>query len=204
MPRRRAPVNDWHLWQDVAKSVEPLRRRQTRPGRRVVTGPEGEAPQQPAPATTAAEPIAPAPLPRKRVTVRPEPDTAPPGHRFVAQPLPATIDTRTQRRIGRGRDPIDSTLDLHGMRQHEAHPALIRFIKAAVARGDRTVLIITGKGVKRTGFAQFEQTGILRHLVPAWLADPGLKPFVAGIGTSAQSHGGTGAIYVRLKRAGRR
>ncbi|WP_035871943.1 Smr/MutS family protein [Cucumibacter marinus] len=203
MPRRRAPVSDWHLWQDVTKSVEPLRRRPARPGRRVATGPEAEA--QPDTARTAAiEPAAPPPLPRKRVTVRPDPDTPPPGHRFVAQPLPATIDTRTQRRIGRGRDPIDSTLDLHGMRQHEAHPVLIRFIKAAVARGDRTVLIITGKGVKRTGFAQFEQIGILRHLVPAWLADPGLKPFVAGIGTSAQSHGGTGAIYVRLKRAGRR
>ncbi len=69
------------------------------------------------------------------------------------------IDAKTKRRLTRGRTPIDATLDLHGMRQHEAHGALSHFVASAFARGRRNLLVITGKGVRRTDFAQFEQKG---------------------------------------------
>ena len=35
------------------------------------------------------------------------------------------------------------------MRQAEAHAALTRFVHARAARGDRTLLVITGKGLKK-------------------------------------------------------
>ncbi|VAW10984.1 hypothetical protein MNBD_ALPHA09-1151, partial [hydrothermal vent metagenome] len=46
----------------------------------------------------------------------------------------------------RGRIDVDGTLDLHGMTQSHAHMALRGFLIAAQARGDRLVLVITGKG----------------------------------------------------------
>jgi DNA-nicking Smr family endonuclease len=113
------------------------------------------------------------------------------------------LDTKLRRRLARGHVGIDATLDLHGMRALEAQAALRGFIAAAVARGDRNVLVITGKGLRRTGFADFRHTGVLRHLVPQWLAEAGLAAHIAGIDPAAQTHGGEGALYLRLKRARR-
>ncbi|NOZ32169.1 MAG: hypothetical protein GXP01_03655 [Alphaproteobacteria bacterium] len=115
-----------------------------------------------------------------------------------APPLNKPIEPGLRRRVARGRLEIDATLDLHGLRQSQAHGALCRFIEHVWSRGARTVLIITGKGVKRTGFAAFEQKGVLRHAVPVWLAEPALAPMVSGWGPSAIGHGGNGALYVRL------
>lgn len=110
------------------------------------------------------------------------------------------IDAKTKRRLTRGRTPIDATLDLHGMRQHEAHGALSHFVASAFARGRRNLLVITGKGVRRTDFAQFEQKGVLRYRVPQWLDEPHMRPMIAGVEGAGQSHGGEGALYIRLKR----
>lgn len=103
----------------------------------------------------------------------------------------------------RGQLPIDATIDLHGLRQAEAHAALCRFIAARHRRGDRTVLVITGKGLKKMGYGAIEQRGVLRTMLPIWLTEPALNFMVAGWEVSAQSHGGEGAYYVRLKRAER-
>jgi len=118
----------------------------------------------------------------------------PPGH---------GIEPNLRRKLQRGHIEIDGTLDLHGMRQVEAHAALQRFIHARVARGDRTVLVITGKGLKKLDrdAAVIVEAGVLRSMLPIWLSEPGLAPMVAGWDPAAQSHGGEGAFYVRLRRA---
>jgi DNA-nicking Smr family endonuclease len=87
------------------------------------------------------------------------------------------------------------------MRQSEAHAALRRFIAARVARGDRTVLVITGKGLKKLDDLTIVDRGVLRTMLPIWLSEPGLAPLVAGWDISAQGHGGEGAFYVRLRRS---
>ncbi|MEO1720475.1 MAG: Smr/MutS family protein, partial [Pseudomonadota bacterium] len=60
----------------------------------------------------------------------------------------APLDTKTTRRIAKGRDEIDARIDLHGLRQSEAKAALRGFLHRAHANGYRTVLVITGKGLK--------------------------------------------------------
>jgi DNA-nicking Smr family endonuclease len=110
-----------------------------------------------------------------------------------------------RRKLMRGRIEIDGTLDLHGMRQNEARSALNRFLTARWTRGDRTILVITGKGLKKLDDAgtQIIERGVLRSMLPIWLAEPGLAPIVAGWDYSAQMHGGEGAFYIRLRRADR-
>ena len=103
------------------------------------------------------------------------------------------------RRVRRGQVPIDADIDLHGMRQHQAHAALTRFVLARAARGDRTLLVITGKGLKKTGYGALAERGVLRHMLPRWLNEADLKPYIAGWEVSARHHGGEGAFYVRLK-----
>ena len=107
-----------------------------------------------------------------------------------------------RKRLQRGTLDIDGTIDLHGMRQAEAHAALSRYIHRCVARGDRTILVITGKGLKKLGpdAAVIVEAGVLRSMLPIWLSDPSLAPLVAGWDVAAQAHGGDGAFYVRLRR----
>ncbi|HHG83941.1 MAG TPA: hypothetical protein ENJ82_04265 [Bacteroidetes bacterium] len=82
----------------------------------------------------------------------------------------------------------------------DARFSLIRFVEQRYARNDRTLLVITGKGLKKTGFGSIEQHGVLRHMLPVWLKEPEISFMVSGLETSAQHHGGEGAYYVRLKR----
>src|ERR1019366_4885255 len=89
---------------------------------------------------------------------------------------------------------IDARLDLHGLTQSEAHAALLRFLRSAGARDARLVLVITGKG--RGG-----EPGVLRRQVPQWLGLPEFRSLVLGFEDAHVTHGGEGALYVRLRRA---
>lgn len=175
-------IKDWHLWSEVTRTIAPLRHQK----------PFEVDPVDPV--LKAHPPSAP-----KRV-----PPTLPSYTPQISKPAlganRSSIEPGLKRKLARGHLPIDGTIDLHGMTQIEAEGALQRFITARAARGDRTLLVITGKGIKKTGFGMLEQRGVLRVMLPRWLAAPALAPYVAGLEPAARGHGGEGAFYVRLKR----
>lgn len=115
------------------------------------------------------------------------------GHFLSAARQPQKIDRKIKTKIARGRIAIDRRLDLHGMTQSEAHQKLLIFVTAAFQRGERTLLVITGKGGRDGAF------GVLRQSLPRWLMEPAFRPFVSGIEEASPGHGGAGAFYVRLK-----
>lgn len=104
------------------------------------------------------------------------------------------------KRLRRGQLPIEASVDLHGLHQVQARRVLFDFIQIRAGRGDRTILVITGKGLKKTGYGALAERGVLRHMLPRWLNEPEIKPLIAGWEVSARQHGGEGAFYVRLKR----
>lgn len=110
------------------------------------------------------------------------------------------------RKVGRGRVQIDATLDLHGMTQTEAHTRLNRFVEFAQMRGHRVLLVITGKGPPDTKPDPFEEAprGILRRRFLEWVETPPLSPRLTSVAQAHQRHGGRGAFYLFLKRAGSR
>ncbi len=130
-------------------------------------------------------------------------------------PSPA-IESGRLRRIARRREPIDSTLDLHGLDREEAYRRLSRHLSAAARRGARVILVITGKGGarvapgagppaafrRRADFAP--EGGVLRRLLPLWLEGPELAPLVQAFDGAAPQDGGSGAFYVLLRRSRRR
>ena len=63
-----------------------------------------------------------------------------------ALPPLAPVERKTLQALRRGRKDVDSVIDLHGMRQEEAHFALLRFLHRAQGSGHALVLVITGKG----------------------------------------------------------
>jgi len=124
----------------------------------------------------------------------------PPAHTGKIAPPPLQpLERRLRQRLSRGQRDIDGVIDLHGMRQSEAHSALIHFIARAQHEGRSLVLVITGKGAPADP-ADREGRGVLRRLVPHWLADPVLRRHVVGFEEAAREHGGGGALYVRVRK----
>ena len=126
--------------------------------------------------------------------------SAPPASRppaGVATPrLPplAPLERRLRQRLTRGQVGADASLDLHGLRQDEAFTALVSFLSRQQRRGARVVLVVTGKG-GRGG-----EPGVLRRAVPLWLAAAPVRGLVIGFEEAGAQHGGSGALYVRLRR----
>ncbi len=113
------------------------------------------------------------------------------------------VDKATAQRFRRGDLPIDARLDLHGMTQERAHDALVEFLLRAQDRGARCVLVITGKGSLYSGTGpelQRHDRGVLKRAVPRWLNAPPLRPIILAISEAQPRHGGSGALYILLKR----
>ncbi|ODT80903.1 MAG: hypothetical protein ABS76_14005 [Pelagibacterium sp. SCN 64-44] len=188
---RRLP-HDFHLWTAVAATVDPLRRKRLL-----------RLTAEPLPLPEEAPPVSVPRSPPRRQP--PRPAFLPPYQAPLPCPLPPekAVDPAIHKKVRRGRIEIDGTIDLHGMTQAEARAALHRFIQARFSRGDRTVLVITGKGLKTDNdyIAAMTERGVLRTMLPIWLGEPGLAPLVSGWSVAARGHGGEGAWYVRLRRA---
>jgi DNA-nicking Smr family endonuclease len=183
MRRRRPPTltsEERQLWAQVARSVTPLRGRAFDP----------EPAATPEPAKTAnAEPSLP----------------SHPGQRRSPPKLPPLVplERRTVTALRRGRQGIEAVIDLHGMRQAEAHAVLRGFLHRSQSAGLKVVLVITGKGGAAAEDAPFGERGVLRRAVPHWLRLPDLRPLVVGFEEAAAHHGGAGALYVRMRRSTR-
>lgn len=129
-----------------------------------------------------------------------------PASRAKAPPL-ADFDRRKARQIASGKVEIDGRLDLHGMTQSEAHGTLVAYLHAAYAKGRRVVLVITGKGDDADDGHEllYERMvrrgrGVLRRTVPQWLQEPELRGVVSSFTTASIRHGGSGALYVHLRK----
>src|SRR5262245_54008879 len=143
----RRPISDEEraLWQMIAKTATPLKRRRR----------------------SEPKPIS-APPPEKPVgkTARPKTNQMPKAPPVPPQParphelshgMAVGIDKRQAERFRRGKTPIEGKIDLHGRTQAQAHDDLHDFVARAHASGKRMVLVITGKGI--TG----SKSGVLRE-----------------------------------------
>lgn len=184
MRRKQRPLKpeEKELWRRVTRGINPLRHDVL----------EDSAPEPMVPAKPAPKKSAPAPSPY-----------APPAPRKSSPGDQVSLDAATQRKLRRGRAEVDATIDLHGMRQAEAHAALNAFVLRSKERGHRCVLVITGKGTKGERHDNPYETpgpGVLRTRLRQWLVQEPLRGLVFGIEEAHPRHGGSGAFYVFIRR----
>jgi len=115
--------------------------------------------------------------------------------------MPVAMDHKAYGKLRRGKIKPEARIDLHGMTLAQAQPALIGFILRAQGQGKRLVLVITGKGKTTRDDGPIPvRRGILRHAVPQWLRSAPLAQSVLQISEAHAKHGGSGALYVYLRR----
>ena len=115
------------------------------------------------------------------------------------------LNGRTADRLARGTLEPQARLDLHGMTERAAHGALATFIRSAWSRGFRLVIVVTGKSGRAPApdepFSMNDnRRGILNLAAPRWLAEPELAALIADVRPAHRSHGGSGALYVYLRK----
>ena len=131
-----------------------------------------------------------APPPRQHPPL-PMPDFTAPSSRPIG--LNQGLDRQWQQRLRRGQVTPERSLDLHGLGREPAYGQLMRFIGQALAGDCRVLLVITGKG--RAG-----APGVLRQLLPNWLAASPYASAIMAVCPAHPSHGGGGAVYIILRR----
>jgi DNA-nicking Smr family endonuclease len=187
MKQKAHHVPDFELWEEVTRSVKPLRVR---------------AKPQPKPN---APLLSPAPNSKPHISA-PAHKARSPHH----NPPPITgFDRRTAQKFTRGNVEINARLDLHGTGIEMARIRLLNFVHRARAEGASVVLVITGKGDSpfarhtlhgKDAFHTPERQGRLRRLVPDWLHESEFRAHVSGFQPAHPKHGGGGAFYVKLRR----
>jgi DNA-nicking Smr family endonuclease len=114
---------------------------------------------------------------------------------------PLRMDRKKFGKMRKGKLVPEARIDLHGMTQAQAHPALTRFILNSWAMDFRLVLVITGKGKHQEDDGPIPvRKGVLKHQVPHWLHSSPLREAVLQVSEAHLKHGGTGAYYVYLRR----
>lgn len=171
---RRLGPDEARLWAKVVESVRPLG------GARIPAeaGIEGAPPPVPAPSRGAAAPPSPPPSPPRKA----------PGE---------TLDASWDRRLARGMVAPDSTLDLHGHNLATAYDLLDRRLEQSIRAGARLLLLVTGKppGPERPA-----SRGAIRAAVGDWLHASRHAPRIAAVRNAHPRHGGSGALYIVLRR----
>jgi DNA-nicking Smr family endonuclease len=202
--KRTITADEARLWEHATRSLEPVKAKP-----RVASmhaQPEPASGAKPPPATRAsATPAGPKAPPA--LTPKLRAPAAPKVAKLSPAPL-ADFERRAARKIASGKVEVDARIDLHGLRQRDAHVRLRAFLVEAHARGHKTVLVITGKGGEeppdRLGDLGGErQRGVLRRNVPHWLGEPELRAIVLSFTQAGVRHGGAGALYVQLRKGGR-
>lgn len=172
---RKLSAEEEALWARVMATVRPLDPLRPQP-----------APHPPGAAT--------APAARAQaVRARADPPAAP-----AKRPGPGTtLDASWDRRLARGEVAPDLSVDLHGLNLAEAYDLLDSSLGRAVAGGARLLLLVTGKPPR--GEPPVSR-GRIRAAVGDWLAASPHSGSIAAVRGAHPRHGGTGALYIVLRR----
>jgi len=97
------------------------------------------------------------------------------------------------KKLRMGRYPVEARLDLHRMTVEEARREVFRFINDCMKYDLRTVIILHGKGDRNP-----DKKALLKSHLAKWLPD---MEDVMAFHSAQKHHGGTGAVYVLLRKS---
>lgn len=177
---RRLGDQEKALWGRVIATVEPLH----------IAKPKIEAKlptkSPPKKAVAPVKPTVTLPV-KKAVQVKASPAT------------PNNLDGHWDRRINKGGIVPDISVDLHGSALSGAYARLDGALEQAIAQKFKVILLVTGKA-RAHNRASGQGRGAIASVVRDWLAASRHASHIAAVRGAHPRHGGTGALYIILKR----
>lgn len=95
------------------------------------------------------------------------------------------------KKLRQGKNPIEHSLDLHGLTVQQARTELITFLNECESANIRHAIIVHGKGFGSNG------KPVIKPMINRWL--PQVKNVLA-FHSAQPKDGGSGAVYVLLKK----
>ncbi|KUG29265.1 smr family protein [hydrocarbon metagenome] len=105
------------------------------------------------------------------------------------------MDQKIFRQLRAGQFSPEAHLDMHGQNADQAQLALLHFVRENYLAGKRCLLIIPGRGANSPGGLP-----VLKEELKTWLTRDPLKRVILAFATALPRHGGTGALYVLLRK----
>ena len=116
-------------------------------------------------------------------------------HWFVLEFKRPGVQNGVFRKLKQGRYEAEARLDLHRMTAALARREIFEFVEESHQLGLRSVLVIHGKG---DSAAERERSSILKGCTNHWLRE---LDIVQAFHSAQPRHGGTGAVYVLLRKS---
>ncbi|WP_178139286.1 Smr/MutS family protein [Desulfovibrio litoralis] len=105
------------------------------------------------------------------------------------------LDPLVIEKLKAGSYSYEANLDLHGQTTEQAYRSLIYFIQNSYQRNLRTLIVVTGRGLNSPN-----GISVLRERIQTWLTKDPFKRVVLGFCTAQAYDGGTGALYILLRK----
>jgi len=105
------------------------------------------------------------------------------------------VGRNIMKRLKRGEIPVQDYLDLHGLTQKDAETRVREFLVRSHGRGLQCILIVHGRGLNSP-----DSIPVLKERLPVWLNRGTARKIVMAFASARPYDGGTGAIYVLLRR----
>lgn len=195
--RRRLSADEAALWAKVAGTVTPISGRPL-PAIRLAETEFDAKPKTGTPPPPPAKRRAVSAVSQPPVAVQPRPVSPEPARALDRHGL----DNSWERKLARGILQPDFTLDLHGATLDAAYFRLEHGLSLAMAQSARVVLLITGRPRPADGQAgRGDRRGAIRAKFTDWLTAGPHASRIAAIRPAHPRHGGSGAVYIILRRA---
>ncbi len=112
--------------------------------------------------------------------------------------------TNLNKKLKKGRIPIDKKIDFHGMSVSEAESLFIKTISRCYENRSRCLLFVTGKGIlKKQKDNQHDSKlyyGKIRNNFLAWTQQKEVAKYILSVEQAGIEHGADGAFFVYLRK----
>lgn len=105
------------------------------------------------------------------------------------------LDLLTVGKLQAGRFSPEAHIDLHGLNSEQAFHNLVGFFRNAYYKGTRTALVVTGRGLNSP-----DGNPVLRGKMRQWFTQDPFRRIILAFCTARREDGGTGALYVLLRK----
>jgi DNA-nicking Smr family endonuclease len=106
------------------------------------------------------------------------------------------FNRKLMQKLKKGQFPVQGYVDLHGLTKQDAEIRIRDFLLQSNRLGLRCVLVIHGRGLNSE-----DHIPVLKERLPIWLSRGPVKKIVLAFSTAMPYDGGTGAIYILLRKA---